>query len=167
MVGLSSRGEHRYFRHEIEKPRNIINYQRRKIDFLFNGHITAPPSWNAEKQWRYAWKNGIVPLKELPLFPLKPEKPQRKPLLPVGDIPDDERARRTLKGLHKICSVSGQGGDLALFKAACWVCQVMNWNAEEAFAFLWQWNHDGHCQPPWPEARIRWKISESIRLRKG
>ncbi len=70
-----------------------------------------------------------------------------------------ERARRYLAKMP--VAISGQGGHIATFKAACAAAVGFDLNDDDALATLTDWN--AACQPPWSERELRHKIASARR----
>ena len=162
--------KHRYF--AVLEGMNLKNWQNlngvKGLDVKTGEHAYSifPPSQVKGGEYRFLTD---FPPKSLPLFPEKliPKPKNCKQRSVDCNTPDSERLRRARLGLQKIYSIEGSGGDMGLWKAACWCCQTMKLNKEEALALLRAWNADGeHCLPPWEDGRLAHKVRDAMRLRR-
>ena len=79
-------------------------------------------------------------------------------------ISDDDQRMRAKAYIGKIRSISGQGGDRDLFRAACVLIQMFNLSNDVAMDELRAWNAT-NAEPPWDEGRLAYKIKEAERLK--
>jgi Bifunctional DNA primase/polymerase, N-terminal. len=135
-----------------------------------NQYIVAPPS---ELATRYSWKSPLVPVDALPKLPerwIEEFLPQRNgKRLQVQDIPVFSRpetgnltaSQRCRDYLAKVePSISGQGGDEQLFKAACVIFWDFALSEREGMPLFQEYNM--RCQPPWPQSRLDYKMTQAL-----
>jgi hypothetical protein len=159
-------GEHWYFR----TPEGIVIGNRVKVHGLFDvrgqgGFVVYPPSIHPETKESYRLLTRYVPVEELPPFPVQIlVEPRQKPQTVL--VPDvDARVARARRYIAKIVSVEFQGGDLQAFRCACALIQKFRLSYEQALPLMIEWNQT-NALPPWPLARLEYKLSEAQRLMK-
>ena len=165
-IAKTSRGFHAYYRRTFEMG-NKIHFEGKPLDLLTQ-YAVAPPSWISKTDFRYEWVK-FAEAGALPEFPdvteiPKPEMFEHGPprVFEHSNATDaKERARRYIA---KIESVAGQGGDTALFKAACALCQKFGLSEETALALLEEWNTH-NAKPPWGVDRLKYKVSQALKLK--
>jgi hypothetical protein len=167
----SSRGIHVYMRldREIEDCRTRIRFLGMPLDILMGRRlVTAPPSWNAEAEWRYRLRDGkkILPPDELPVVPesileLLIEKPQPRPICTVP-LPDE----RAMKYMDKVPpSIQGQGGSRQCIIACLKALTLTEGDTDRAFTLVCYWNR--YCDPPWDEEAEEGPDSLKRKLREA
>lgn len=77
-----------------------------------------------------------------------------------GNVDVVKRARAYLAAMPP--SVEKQNGDDQLFKAACVLVNGYNLSPEEALPILEEYN--SRAEPRWPEQRLRYKLSEALKV---
>ena len=157
MVSTPSGGEHWYYRSSA-KVRNGVKLLGTDLDVRGEGgYLVAPPSRLLGRS--YEWQGAILPSSELP--ELDPA------LLPrSGDIARKGDASAAEKYIAHIRSIQGQGGDAALFKAACALIQKFELPYDVALSILQRWNVT-NAQPTWRDDRLSYKLNEAVRLHGG
>ena len=158
-IAKTSRGFHAYYRRTFEMG-NKIHFEGKPLDLLTQ-YAVAPPSWITKTDFRYEWVK-FAEAGALPEFP-KPEAPPRIVTsgVRIKGTYQKERARRYIA---KIESIEGRGGDSALFKVACAVCQKFGLDEATALALIQEWN-ETNAQPPWGMDRLRYKVSQALKLK--
>ncbi len=98
----------------------------------------------------------------------EPKPPQviveRRPIAPLNQTQDAERIERRAVAYLKAMdpSISGQGGDDQLWKAALALARGFALDEHTTFRLLSS-EFNPRCQPPWPEGRVRRKAQEAGR----
>jgi hypothetical protein len=159
MINETSKGIHILMRTDIAGSR-IIRFRGMMVDLLFRGHLVAPPSVNAETQWRYRWRNGICRPDELPLFPGQlletvESKTRKEVRHVVGQgiyYPTKRNIRDPISYVMAIPSVQGNGGSKGLIKALA-VLRDCGVAPTKAWEVINEWNL--RAQPPWSEEELR------------
>lgn len=96
-------------------------------------------------------------------FPAVNDAPSLKPvvriMLPGGNLPATERARRYLASVPP--AIAGQHGDVHTFRVCCRLVRGFALSQEQALDVLAEWN--GRCQPPWSSDELLDKIRHAER----
>jgi hypothetical protein len=165
----SPRGEHRVYR----LPSGLILNCRQRIAGVgldlksgANSFLMLSPSQVGGKPYRLL--GDIVRPEELPEFDTAWLPQERKPRPPPISLVRDRTVEWARRVLHEeYYSIEGCGGDTGLFKAACFLIQRACLDHRTALHLLLEWNADGiHAIPSWPEARIRYKLDQAVKLMK-
>lgn len=171
MVAESRRGLHLYLQ---GTAKNRIGVNGTPMDVRGDGGYLVAP-FSTVSGFTYQWLAGPMPPQELPA--LDPEwirdrrgedrvsggGPGADRPASVVDQRTEEWARRIL--FTEYFSVEGCGGDLALFRAACFLVQRARLDTRTALQMLIAWN-ETNSVPPWPLRRLEYKIQEAVRLIK-
>ena len=152
MTANASRGEHLYFRTDIDGT-NKIKFNGWEVDLLWNGIIGIPPSI-METGMERSWKTGIVQFADLPMFPTallaeeKREERRPSPVLHV-ELPDDKKLEAMRRWIGFKFAESGAGGDAVTYKVALKIVSVTQ-NFEQAMAEILAWDRT-NAIPPWSD----------------
>jgi len=164
MLTRTGNGYHLFYRHPGCDVRNGAKLNGRNLDVRGDGgYVVAPPSVHASgRKYEKLGNWNIRP----PLFdPAWLARPERKqPRVRQSHVHPNRIRYRARKYIDRIASVSGQGGDLALFRAACALIQRFGLSEDVALAELRQWNQT-NAEPPWDDDRLCYKITEALRLK--
>ena len=153
MASVTSGGEHRYFVTDVI-GRNVQRWRGMAADLLVNGYATCPPSWFADAEHRYRWKNGLVPPEGLPRFPgeLLQEEPGPRPAIRSIAAATQRRIERRIVDpvayAMRVESVQGAGGSRGLVRFLC-ILRDGGVPADEAWDALLRWNASEKVSPPW------------------
>jgi hypothetical protein len=90
----------------------------------------------------------------------KSESVPRRALAPSAPTSVIARARRYLAKLPP--AISGQGGHVATFRAACRLVIGFGLDRDDALNLLRGWN-ESHCQPPWTERELEHKVDDALK----
>jgi hypothetical protein len=142
-----------------------------------NQYVVVPPSFRddvpiSDGQFTtgsYSWKSPLVSVSELPTLSVRwideflPHKNATKkrivpPLVirPEGASTAVDRCRLYLNTVEP--SISGQGGDKQLFKAACVIFWDFGLSESDGMPLLQEYN--ARCLPPWSQSRLDYKMNE-------
>jgi len=157
MIVRTARAFHAYFADVIEpKSRKWA-----RGDLKASGYLLAPPSWNAEAEFRYEWVKGPVRPEELPPLPTDLRVSSPPEILAEPCLKPKKLVTRTVeamrKWIRKVHAIEGQGGDRNTFRVACKICSVVR-DEVEALAEILSWNAEGYAQPPWTVRELEHKI---------
>ena len=153
VIVKTPRGEHHHFR---GRTGNRVNVLGKGIDIRsVGGLVRMPPTPGVFlfkdgelTDWNDSWLPHAEPLEVKSL---------------AEGLGVDEKRYRARRYIARIKSVAGQGGDLALLRAATALVRRFELAPEVAMEELVIWNAYC-CDPPWSEQRLRYKIFESIKL---
>lgn len=167
MIDETSRGIHILMATDLAAT-NVLKH--RGIDFLFNGHIVAAPSWNADTEHRYTWRNGIKKPSELEAFPSSLyERIQRTPKVSIGGIVTQTRKIiRQISNPRAYClrieSHQGSLGANGLVRAVS-VLRDAGWPPMQTLEFLVsEWNHPPRVTPPWSQGELERAVERVYRM---
>jgi len=156
-----SGGQHHIYR-TTQPLQNRINIGDMGLDLKTGSgaYLVMPPSLH--------YSDGlyeILSAKDLGIFDARwlPQGNPQKALSPVEDS-QEQRRFRCRRYLAKLRSQAGQGGDTQLFRAACIAVQKFDLSTDEAMEEMRIFNAY-NCDPPWPEARLHYKVQEALRLK--
>jgi hypothetical protein len=153
-----SGGEHWYYK-TAATVRNGVKLLGTDLDVRGEGgYLVCPPTRLLGQSYR--WLDNVVAPGELPQ--LDPALIQR-PVDRNGEIRKKGDAQAAQSYIGKIMSIAGEGGDAALFKAACALIQKFELPHDQALGILQAWNRT-NAQPAWQDDRLRYKLNEAIRL---
>lgn len=169
MRSRTASGFHLFYRHpggSLDIP-NRAHIDGVKLDLRGDGgNIVLPPSvhpsgfvYEARGEWT-ADAFARLPVFDPAWFPRPPETPSEA--MRLAHTPTMTEARRVLAKMQP--SISGQGGDKCLWSAALTLATRFGL-AEDEIAALLLTDFNPRCDPPWPEARIRYKASQAVRSR--
>ena len=165
----TAQGLHLFYRHPaaaVHIP-NRAHIEGIKIDLRGDGgNIVLPPSmhscgyvYQALGQWT-AEGFAALPVFDPAWFPRPPETPREA--IRLARTPTITEARRTLARMRP--SVAGQGGDKCLWSAALTLASRFGLGEDDITALLLT-DFNPRCDPPWPEARVRYKAAQAVRSR--
>lgn len=161
MLVKTRRGEHRYFRHDVETPANRLNYRVPGLDRLFNVATPAPPARIDATGHVYSFIEGPVPKDQLPLFPKHQfEEERRTPIIPLVS----QTRAALLKYIGKIEAHSGSGGHGQAFRCACKIASQVE-DIREGLAIFLAWNSE-HAPPPFSLRECEHKISDAYKKKR-
>jgi len=165
-----SGGEHRLFR----LPEGITANCRTRIGGIGLDLKTGQNSYlmmdfSRIDGIRYQLSDLVGPhdLPELDVTPFRREEPPIEPK-PKNHPPDYARTLAWAADVlyREYFSFEHAGGDLGLFKAACFLIQRARLRPEDARDLLRQWNQSANVDVPWPDSRLAYKLREAERLRR-
>lgn len=162
-------GFHLFYRHPggaLEIP-NRAHIDGVKLDLRGDGgNIVLPPSvhpsgfvYEARGDWT-AKGFAALPVFDPTWFPRPAETPREA--IRLARTPTITEARRVLAKMQP--SISGQGGDKCLWSAALTLATRFSLSENEIESLLLT-DFNPRCDPPWPEARIRYKAAQAVRAR--
>ena len=158
-----SGGRHFFYRHPGIEVGNRSKIGGMNLDLRGDGgYVVAAPSrhWSND---RYCWmREDWNRLAEFDPSWIA-DRPSMTPAVDV-DQATELIVRRARLYVDRIFSVSGQGGDMQLFRAACSLVQKFQLPEHIALDLLRQWNRT-NAEPPWADARLIYKIKEAVRLK--
>jgi Bifunctional DNA primase/polymerase, N-terminal len=164
-----SGGLHVYFKHDPALDTIPLGKLLGGVDIKggSRGYVLLPPSRSSSGPYRWRQKPSQTPLAEAPRWLVdlivetkrKPVAP-REPVDPTryAGVDRVDRARRYASRIPG--AVSGQGGHDATVRAACMIARGFALSHDEAFAVMSEWNQT--CQPPWSDAELKRKITETL-----
>lgn len=159
-------GMHLFYRHPGVIVRNGVKLRGMDLDVRGDGgYVVAPPSlhWSGRRYVKLGDWNAELPRFDAEWIGVrKCSVPQT--LTRVEDV--DGVRRRARNYIARIHSISGKGGDLQLFRAACVLVQRFGLPEDIALEELRSWNMT-NAEPPWTDSRLTHKINEALRLMKG
>lgn len=162
-------GFHLFYRHPggaVEIP-NRAHIDGTKLDLRGDGgNIVLPPSvhpggfvYEPRGDWSAAGF-AKLPVFDPAWFPRPPET--RREAVRLARTPTVDHARIALAKMQP--SFSGQGGDKCLWTAALMLAVRFRLGEDDIAALLLS-DFNGRCEPPWSEARIRYKAREAANSR--
>jgi len=128
------------------------------------GYVVAPPSLHFSGR-RYAWRRAEDPVEPTPawLRALVCAQPKRAtPPAPARTVESDDHKRRRARAYlaRMDPAISGQGGHLALWKAALAMVRGFDLSESDARALLLE-DYNPRCSPPWSESDITHKVADA------
>ena len=164
IVETGGGGRHLWYR----VPEGVVVKNRQKINGLGldirgeGGLVVVPPSKHySGNEYRWRMRETLSEYNHNWFAQYEYPMPANWKIK-TSDI--EERTLRARRYISKIKSVAGEGGDKALFRAACVLVQRFEMEPQEALEELKIWNH--FCaDPTWSEERLKYKCMEAYRLR--
>ena len=166
MLATTPRGGlHAYFRAPENAPPPAVNLFGIGLDVRSRrSMLVASPSWSRRHRRSWQWRNGVVPVAELPELPIdllpRPPKPPAS-ILPPGEARGSGAIRDVTRWIMRVESIQGQNGSAQCFKVACRLADSgMDWH--RAWQTLLVWN-DQCAVPPWNEKELRHKLTDAFK----
>jgi len=164
MITRTGKGYHLFYRHPGETVRNGAKLDGRNLDVRGDGgYVVAPPSMHhTGRKYEKVGNWNVRPPVFNPSWLAITER--RVPRMQEAPQDVDRMRYRARKYIERIFSISGEGGDRQLFRAACALIQRFGLTEADALQELILWNQT-NAKPAWPIGRLRYKISQALMLK--
>ena len=169
-VTRTSRGYHVWYRKPHQRTPNragVVAGIQLDVKSSMRAYAVAPPSLHPDGETIYEGLRDwwSVDFDRLPYYRpsfLPVPDIRHAPVLRADPLPNDERLRRARAYISCIDSISGQGGERQLFRAACAVVRLGLYPGGPGLDLLREWNQI-KAQPPWPDSKLIRSLENAVK----